>query len=108
MVGARGFEPRTPCAQVESVQYYKLDAMLLNEVQKLVKAHAADQRHIADLTKSQAEQAKTHAADRAEMEQLKSQIEEQQKQIAARNRDRDDEHSELTRLRTEIDAWRLL
>ncbi len=88
--------------QVETVQYYKLDVMLLNEVQKLAQAHAADQKHIADLTKSQTEQTKTHATDQAEMEQLKSQIEEQQKQITARNRDHDDERSELLRLRTEL------
>jgi len=89
--------------QVETVQYYKLDAMLLNEVQKLAQAHAADQKHLADLTKSQAEQTKTHAADQAEMEQLRSQIEEQQKQITARNRDHNDERSELVRLRTEVE-----
>lgn len=42
--------------------------MLLNEVQKVAEAHAADQKHIADLTKSQTEQTKTNAADQAGME----------------------------------------
>ena len=40
---------RNKDGQIETVQYYKLDAMLLNEVQKLAKAHAADQAEIARL-----------------------------------------------------------
>jgi trimeric autotransporter adhesin len=35
--------------QPETVQYWKLEAMLLNEVQKLARAHAADQKRIAEL-----------------------------------------------------------
>ncbi len=35
--------------QVETVQYYKLDAMLLNEVQELARAHAADLAEIERL-----------------------------------------------------------
>ena len=39
-------------------QYYKLDAMLLNEIQKLAKAHAADQAEIARLQSQVAAQLK--------------------------------------------------
>jgi hypothetical protein len=88
--------------QVETVQYYKLDAMLLNELQRLAEASAGDRQHIADLTKHQAEQTKTLAADRAEMELLKSQIVEQQKQIRASKRNRDGELPELVQLRAEV------
>jgi hypothetical protein len=35
--------------QPETVQYWKLDVMLLNELQKLTKAHAADQERIEEL-----------------------------------------------------------
>jgi hypothetical protein len=35
--------------QMETVQYYKLDAMLLNEVQKLVKLHNTHRKEIAKL-----------------------------------------------------------
>ncbi|HZT32016.1 MAG TPA: tail fiber domain-containing protein [Bryobacteraceae bacterium] len=69
---------RNQVGQVESVQYYKLDAMLLNEVQKLAKAHAADQEHIV---------------------KLQSQITEQRKQIEARDQNT---QSEMARLRAEV------
>jgi hypothetical protein len=75
--------------QVETVQYYKLDAMLLNEVQKLAKARAADQSRIADL--------------QAQTERLQSQVAEQQKQIAAYNHERDNDRSELAQLRAEFE-----
>ena len=51
---------------METVQYYKLDAMLLNELQKQAKAHAADQERIAQLE--------------AQTEKLQSQVAEQRKQ----------------------------
>ncbi len=53
--------------QVETVQYYKLDAMLLNEIQKLAKAHAADQAEIAELRSQGQEQ-------QAAMRQLLTQV----------------------------------
>jgi hypothetical protein len=53
--------------EVETVQYYKLDAMLLNEVQKLAKQHAADQAEIAKLQVQAQEQL-------AAMEQLQAQV----------------------------------
>lgn len=53
--------------QVETVQYYKLDAMLLNEVQKLAKQHATDQGEIAQLRSQIAEQ-------QSAMEQLQAQV----------------------------------
>lgn len=53
--------------QPETVQYYKLDAMLLNELQKLAKLHAADQSEIAKLRSEVAEQ-------QATMKQLQEQI----------------------------------
>jgi hypothetical protein len=68
--------------QIETVQYYKLDAMLLNEVQR---------------------QAKARAADRIEIEELKLQTAEQQKQIMARKQACDDERSELAQLRAEVE-----
>ena len=80
---------RNKDGQVETVQYYKLDAMLLNEVQKLAKAHAADQSRIAEL--------------QAQTEKLQSQVAEQQKQIAAHNQERDNERSELAQLRAELE-----
>jgi uncharacterized coiled-coil protein SlyX len=60
--------------QVETVQYYKLDAMLLNEVQKLAKAHAADQAEIAQLQSQIAEQRKQGKKQQAAMRQLLSQV----------------------------------
>jgi hypothetical protein len=42
--------------QLESVQYYKLDVMLLNEVQKLTAAHKADELEVAKLRSQIAEQ----------------------------------------------------
>lgn len=47
---------RNKDGQVESVQYYKLDVMLLNEVQKLATAHKADAIEIAKLQSQIAEQ----------------------------------------------------
>jgi hypothetical protein len=60
--------------QIETVQYYKLDAMLLNEVQKLDKAHAADQAEIARLQSQVAEQAKQGLEQQAAMKQLLTQV----------------------------------
>jgi len=77
-----GLVVRGKDGQVETVQYYKLDAMLLNEVQKLGKAHAAD---------------------RAEIDKLQSQVAEHQTQIATLNQNRNDEHLELARLRAEVE-----
>jgi trimeric autotransporter adhesin len=60
--------------QVETVQYYKLDAMLLNEVQKLDKLHAADQAEIAQLQSQIAEQRKLGKEQLAAMRQLLNQV----------------------------------
>lgn len=60
--------------QPETVQYYKLDAMLLNEVQKLAKQHAADQAAIANLQAEIAEQRKKTQEQDAAMKQLESQF----------------------------------
>jgi len=60
--------------QVETVQYYKLDAMLLNEVQKLDKLHAADQAEIAQLQSQIAEQRKQGKEQLAAMRQLLNQV----------------------------------
>jgi hypothetical protein len=65
---------RNKDGQIETVQYYKLDAMLLNEVQKLSKAHAADQAEIARLESQVAEQAKQSQEQRAAMKQLLAQV----------------------------------
>jgi hypothetical protein len=59
--------------QVETVQYYKLDAMLLNEIQKLAKEHTADLSEMQKLSEA-------HAADQAEIARLQSQVAEQAKQ----------------------------
>jgi len=64
--------------QVESVQYYKLDAMLLNEFQKLSKAHAADQAQIADLTEAQDGLKEARAADQERIVELQAQVEKLQ------------------------------
>jgi hypothetical protein len=60
--------------QVETVQYYKLDAMLLNEVQKLDKLHAADQAEIVQLQSQIAEERKQAKEQQAAMRQLLSQV----------------------------------
>jgi hypothetical protein len=60
--------------KVETVQYYKLDAMLLNEVQKLDKLHASDQAEIAQLQSQIAEQRKQVKEQLAAMRQLLSQV----------------------------------
>jgi len=60
--------------QPETVQYYKLDAMLLNEVQKLAKAHAADEAEIAKLQSQLAEQRKGAQEQQAELSQLLAQV----------------------------------
>lgn len=65
---------RNKAGQVETVQYYKLDAMLLNEVQKLSKAHAADQAEIARLQSQVAEQGKQGQEQQAAMTQLLAQV----------------------------------
>jgi Chaperone of endosialidase/Collagen triple helix repeat (20 copies) len=65
---------RNKDGQIETVQYYKLDAMLLNEVQKLAKAHAADQAEITKLQSQVAEQAKQVQQQQAAMKQLLAQV----------------------------------
>ncbi len=60
--------------QVETVQYYKLDAMLLNEIQKLAKAHAADQAEIPELKSQVADQLKQGQEQQAAMRQLLDQV----------------------------------
>ena len=60
--------------QIETVQYYKLDAMLLNEVQKLAKEHTVDQAEIARLESQVAEQAKQGQEQQAAMKQLLAQV----------------------------------
>lgn len=57
--------------QPETVQYYKLDAMLLNEVQKLAKLHAADQ---AEIVKLQSEIALQGQRVREQLKQLGEQM----------------------------------
>jgi predicted nuclease with TOPRIM domain len=74
--------------QVDTVQYWKLDAMLLNELQKLAKANAADQERIGELL--------------AKAEKLQSQVAEQQKQIASRARASDSEQGDVAQLRAEF------
>jgi hypothetical protein len=69
--------------QIETVQYYKLDAMLLNEVQKLAKAHAADQAEIARLQSQAAEQAKQGQEEQAAMKQLLTQVHSIQATLAS-------------------------
>ncbi len=53
--------------QPETVQYYKLDAMLLNEVQKLAGLHHSDEQEIA--------------ADQKRISELQRQIDDQRKQF---------------------------
>ena len=60
--------------QVETVQYYKLDAMLLNEVQKLDKLHTSDQAEIVQLQSQIAEERKQAKEQLAAMTQLLSQV----------------------------------
>src|SRR5213079_299124 len=60
--------------QVETVQYYKLDAMLLNEVQKLARLHTADQAQIAKLQSQIAEQRKQAQQQEAATKQLLAQV----------------------------------
>lgn len=58
--------------QMETVQYYKLDAMLLNELQKLAKAHAADQADLAQLQLQIAELRRQGEEQQAAIRQLLS------------------------------------
>lgn len=68
---------RNKDGQIETVQYYKLDAMLLNEIQKLSRAHTADQAEMQKLSEA-------HATDQAAIARLQSQVAEQgQEQQAA-------------------------
>ena len=60
--------------QAETVQYYKLDAMLLNEVQKLDKLHASDQAEIVQLQSQIAEERKQAKEQLAAMRQLLNQV----------------------------------
>lgn len=60
--------------QPETVQYYKLDAMLLNELQKLAKLHAADQAEITKLRSEVAEQRKEAQDQQVAMKQLQEEI----------------------------------
>jgi len=74
--------------QPETVQYYKLDAMLLNEVQKLAKEHAADQKQIAELKQA-------HDSDRVEIAAIKSQVAEERKE-------RQGQQAELSRVLAQV------
>lgn len=60
--------------QPETVQYYKLDAMLLNEVQKLCKLHSADQAEIAELQSEIEGQRKQWQDQQAAMKRLEAQF----------------------------------
>lgn len=60
--------------QPETIQYYKLDAMLLNEMQKLAGEHAADQAEIRQLRLEIAEQRKQAEERQAIMKQLQAQV----------------------------------
>ena len=71
--------------QVETVQYYKLDAMLLNEVQKLARLHTADQAQIAKLQSQIAEQRKQAQQQDAAMKQLLAQVRVIQATLASRS-----------------------
>jgi hypothetical protein len=86
---------RNKNGQVETVQYYKLDAMLLNEVQKLAKAHAADQAEIARLQSQVAEQAKQGQEQQAAMKQLLAQVHGIQVTLASARATR--QHSQVAR-----------
>ncbi len=70
--------------QVETVQYYKLDAMLLNEMQKLAKQHAADQAELAQLQSQIAELRNQRQEQQAAMRQLLSQVHRIQVTLASR------------------------
>jgi hypothetical protein len=74
--------------QPETVQYYKLDAMLLNEVQKLANEHDSDQKQITELRQAR-------EADQAEIAKLQSQIVEQRKRAQ-------EEHAELSQVLAEV------
>jgi hypothetical protein len=65
---------RNKDGQIETVQYYKLDAMLLNEIQKLAKEHIADQAEIARLQSQVTGQAKQVQEQQAAMTQLLAQV----------------------------------
>jgi hypothetical protein len=69
--------------QVETVQYYKLDAMLLNEVQKLSRANAADQAEITTLRSQLTEQLKQAQEQQAAIKQLLKQVQSIQATVAA-------------------------
>jgi len=86
---------RNKDGQIETVQYYKLDAMLLNELQKLSKAHAADQAEIARLESQVAEQAKQGQEQQAAMKQLLAQVKGIQVAMAKGNTAR--RHSQVVR-----------
>jgi hypothetical protein len=60
--------------QPETVQYYKLEPMLLNEVQKLAQAHADDQAEIAKLQLEVASQRKQAQEQQAAMTQLDAKV----------------------------------
>ena len=60
--------------QPETVRYYKLDAMLLNEVQKLAKLHAADQAESAKLPSEIAQQRQEAQAQQAAIKDLREQM----------------------------------
>lgn len=71
--------------QVETVQYYKLDAMLLNEVQKLAKVHAEDSDQIARLEAQVAELRQQDKMQQGELAQLRAQIQGIQAALAGSN-----------------------
>lgn len=60
--------------QLETVQYYKLDAMLLNEMQKLAKEHSVDREEISKLQDQIQEQQKQAWDLEASMKKLLDQV----------------------------------
>jgi len=86
-------------ARSKPCSYYKLDAMLLNEVQKLAKAHAADQAEIARLRSQVAEQAKQVQEQQAATKQLLAQVSAIQIRLARGRQAR--LHSRLARTATQ-------
>ncbi|MFZ0230651.1 MAG: tail fiber domain-containing protein, partial [Mycobacterium sp.] len=69
--------------QIETVQYYKLDAMLLNEVQKLSKANTEGEAEIATLRTEVAEQLKQGQEQRTAIKQLLSRVQTLQASVAS-------------------------
>ncbi len=74
---------RNKDGQVETVQYWKLSAMLLNEIQKLSVHRSEDERQIAQDEQRIGDLSRDREADRDEIAFLKSQIAEQRRQLEA-------------------------